>query len=351
MATDPFMRFLASWALVHETADEGWKAAVERGAEQEPGQIEAGPDAFVDGLSALVAEEKERLKAQIARGELEGSARHRPRRAHRRTAGSRSASCGGVSSRCRRPSTRSPASPTTKPRPAMSARSRQVAWRLGRAWFGGLVEGRFGLAGRARLNGALARRTRIAFQDLGPAFIKLGQMISVRADLVPAEWVFEMERLQDSVPAVPAEAIRRVIRPEFGAEPEELFAEWDDAPIASASIAQVHRARLRAAYRPVVGEPLPAGRAGRGEGREARRGELDPCRHRGSALGSHPSRTLQSPSPVQPARAVRRVRDDIVLGVRAPQRGAGRRPSARSTFAMTPSSSFLGSCGPSRLAA
>ena len=68
--TDPFLRFLASWALVHETADEGWKAAVERGAEQEPGSMEGGPDAFVDGLSALVAEEKERLKAQIASGEL-----------------------------------------------------------------------------------------------------------------------------------------------------------------------------------------------------------------------------------------------------------------------------------------
>jgi ubiquinone biosynthesis protein len=141
----------------------------------------------------------------------------------------------------------------------VSARSRQVAGRLSLAWLGGLAEGRFGLVGRARLNAALARRTRVAFQDLGPAFIKLGQMISVRPDLVPAEWVFEMERLQDSVPAVPAEAIRRVIVGEFGAQPEDLFAEWDDVPIASASIAQVHRARLREACRPVVGKTLPAG--------------------------------------------------------------------------------------------
>ncbi len=141
----------------------------------------------------------------------------------------------------------------------MSARSRQVAGRLTRAWAGGLVEGRFGLAGRARLNAALARRLRVAFQDLGPAFIKLGQMISVRADLVPAEWVFEMERLQDNVPPVPAAAIRSVIEKEFGVGPDELFAEWDDDPIASASIAQVHRARLKNAYRPVVGDTLPAG--------------------------------------------------------------------------------------------
>jgi hypothetical protein len=66
--TDPFMRFLAGWALVHETADEGWKAAVARGEDQEPGEMGSGPEAFVDGLSAMVAEEKERLKAELAEG-------------------------------------------------------------------------------------------------------------------------------------------------------------------------------------------------------------------------------------------------------------------------------------------
>jgi hypothetical protein len=71
VAEDQFMRFLAAWALVHETADEGWKAAVGRGADQETGAMEAGPEAFVDGLSAMVAEEKERLKAALAAGEVE----------------------------------------------------------------------------------------------------------------------------------------------------------------------------------------------------------------------------------------------------------------------------------------
>jgi hypothetical protein len=70
VAEDQFMRFLAAWALVHETADEGWKAAVTRGADQEPGSMGAGPEAFVDGLSAMVAEEKERLKAALAAGEV-----------------------------------------------------------------------------------------------------------------------------------------------------------------------------------------------------------------------------------------------------------------------------------------
>lgn len=67
--SDDFVRFLAAWALVHETADEGWKAAVERGEAQEGGTMASGPDAFVDGLSAMIAEQKERLKAELASGE------------------------------------------------------------------------------------------------------------------------------------------------------------------------------------------------------------------------------------------------------------------------------------------
>ncbi len=63
-----FVRFLASWALVHETADEGWKSAVERGMKQETGEMTGGPEAFVDGLSAMIAKEKERLKAELAAG-------------------------------------------------------------------------------------------------------------------------------------------------------------------------------------------------------------------------------------------------------------------------------------------
>jgi hypothetical protein len=65
---DDFMRFLASWALVHETADEGWKAAVRRGAETEPSEMGQGPEAFVDGLSTMIAERKEQLKAELASG-------------------------------------------------------------------------------------------------------------------------------------------------------------------------------------------------------------------------------------------------------------------------------------------
>src|SRR5574340_670713 len=70
--TDDVMRFFAAWMLTHETADEGLKAAVERGASGGAEGMTGGPDAFGDGLAAMVAEEKERLKRDLearARGE------------------------------------------------------------------------------------------------------------------------------------------------------------------------------------------------------------------------------------------------------------------------------------------
>ena len=73
---EEFMRFLASWALVHESADEGWKAAVTRGNAQESGDMDSGPEAFVDGLSAIIAERKELLKTELAAGATGGDAEH-----------------------------------------------------------------------------------------------------------------------------------------------------------------------------------------------------------------------------------------------------------------------------------
>jgi len=71
ISSDDFMKFLAAWALVHESADEGWKSAVVRGREQAPGQMSEGPEAFVDGLSAMISEEKDRLKEALASGDVE----------------------------------------------------------------------------------------------------------------------------------------------------------------------------------------------------------------------------------------------------------------------------------------
>jgi ubiquinone biosynthesis protein len=81
------------------------------------------------------------------------------------------------------------------------------------------------------------------FEELGQAFVKLGQFISVRPDVFRPELVFEMSKLQDAVAPDPFGAISGVILAEFGRPPGELFAQFDEEPLASGSVAQVHRAR------------------------------------------------------------------------------------------------------------
>lgn len=85
---------------------------------------------------------------------------------------------------------------------------------------------------------------RRALERLGPAFVKLGQVISVRPDIFPPDLVFELEKLQDSVPPDPFEVVARVVKEEFGRGPDELFASFEREPMAAGSVAQVHRATL-----------------------------------------------------------------------------------------------------------
>ncbi len=97
-----------------------------------------------------------------------------------------------------------------------------------------------------------AQRFRQLLLDLGPTFIKLGQLLSSRPDILPAHWVEELSELQDAVPPFPIAEVRAEIERGLGRGVEELFAELDPVPLASASIAQVHRARTHGGEQVVV---------------------------------------------------------------------------------------------------
>jgi len=90
----------------------------------------------------------------------------------------------------------------------------------------------------------LWQRFRMALEELGPSFIKLGQLASTRPDLVPPEACAEFEKLQDTVPAFPFNQVREIVESELGRPLEVLFKEFDETPVASASVSQVHRAVL-----------------------------------------------------------------------------------------------------------
>jgi len=134
------------------------------------------------------------------------------------------------------------------------SRYRQVLQILARHGFGWLL-GQLGLrpprplrwllGGRPReVERTTPQRLRLALEELGATYIKLGQILSTRSDILPDDYLAELSKLQDAVPPEPFEVIAAQITAELGSPPSELFAELNPVPLGSASIGQVHAARL-----------------------------------------------------------------------------------------------------------
>ena len=111
----------------------------------------------------------------------------------------------------------------------------------------------FYLAPRRRDSSApVGERIRLALEELGPIFVKFGQAISTRRDLLPTDIADELAKLQDAVPPFPAEQAIEIINDAYGEPVENVFERFDTEPLAAASIAQVHTAKLKAGTEVIV---------------------------------------------------------------------------------------------------
>ena len=105
---------------------------------------------------------------------------------------------------------------------------------------------------RRNTSAPLGERIRLALEELGPIFVKFGQAISTRRDLLPPDIADELAKLQDMVPPFPAEEAIEILNGAYGEPVERVFKRFDVAPFAAASIAQVHTAQLKSGAEVIV---------------------------------------------------------------------------------------------------
>lgn len=101
-------------------------------------------------------------------------------------------------------------------------------------------------------NQTLPERLRAAFEDLGPTFVKFGQILATRTDLLEQRWTDELERLHSQATTLPWEKLAAQITADLGGDPQQIFAQFDQKPLAAASMAQIYRARLHSGESVVV---------------------------------------------------------------------------------------------------
>jgi ubiquinone biosynthesis protein len=94
-------------------------------------------------------------------------------------------------------------------------------------------------------NLSIWQRVRLAIEELGPTFIKIGQVLSTRPDILPRDLIEELEKLQDRITPLPFDKMRPLLEKELGSPVDEVFSEFDETPAASASLGQIYRGRLR----------------------------------------------------------------------------------------------------------
>ena len=158
-------------------------------------------------------------------------------------------------------------------------------------------------------------RIRLMLQQLGPTYVKIGQMAASRSDVLSPEWITELSKLQSEAAPFAYDDVVIIVRKEFGSTPEELFATFDPVPFAAASTAQVHQATLHDGTLVAVKVQRPRIQAKT----QADLGVME-------ELASLAERRIVDGPQGRAARHRRRVRGRRPQGARLPERGLPRAP-------------------------